>query len=142
VAMDAGGNAIAVWRQKDGTRFNILANRSTENSDWGGAERLEADQDNVLREPQVAMDPSGNALAAWGQSDGVRNEIRSSSYTPSVGWGRPQPVQTSHILPPDTQPVNFPRPQIAMDPNGHATAVWRRHDDDLERASIWANRYE
>jgi hypothetical protein len=27
VAADAAGNAVAVWRQYDGTRYNIWANR-------------------------------------------------------------------------------------------------------------------
>lgn len=27
IAMDSSGNALAVWHQSDGTRFNIWANR-------------------------------------------------------------------------------------------------------------------
>lgn len=35
VAMDANGNAIAVWSQFDGTLINIVANRFDVNTGWG-----------------------------------------------------------------------------------------------------------
>src|SRR4030067_957017 len=41
IAVDAGGNAIAVWYQHDGTRWNIWANRYTAGSGWGGAGLLQ-----------------------------------------------------------------------------------------------------
>jgi len=132
VAMDAAGNTIAVWRQDDGARFNIWSNRAPASSDWGGAERLEADADGA-GVPQVAMNPSGHALAVWPQS---RN-ISSNRYTPSAGWGRPQRVQTDVV----SSTNGSSQVQIAMDPSGRATAVWGQVDDD-PRLSIWASRYE
>ena len=35
VAIDTNGNALAVWRQSDGTRYNIWANRYTAGTGWG-----------------------------------------------------------------------------------------------------------
>ena len=34
VAVDASGNAVAVWEQSDGTRTNILANRYVAGTGW------------------------------------------------------------------------------------------------------------
>ena len=43
VAFDSSGNAIAVWQQYDGTRFNIWANRYTASGNWGTAQLIETD---------------------------------------------------------------------------------------------------
>ena len=41
VAIDANGNALAVWYQDDGMRTNIWSNRYTAGSGWGMAELIE-----------------------------------------------------------------------------------------------------
>jgi hypothetical protein len=43
VAMDLSGNAIAVWQQSDGTRYNIWANRYTPSGGWGTATQIETE---------------------------------------------------------------------------------------------------
>src|SRR3970040_2104732 len=41
VAVDAAGNAVAVWHQSDGTRTNIWANRYAVGAGWGPAQLVE-----------------------------------------------------------------------------------------------------
>ena len=67
IATDAAGNALAVWYQSDGTRFNIQANRYTAGSGWGTAELIETDNAGSAYDPQIAIDAAGNALAVWNQ---------------------------------------------------------------------------
>jgi hypothetical protein len=44
VAVDGSGNAIAVWRQSDGTLYNVWANRyDAATGLWGTAELIETD---------------------------------------------------------------------------------------------------
>ncbi len=80
VALDPDGNAVAVWSQFDGTLNNIWANRSTEAAGWGEAEPIETDNADNAFFPQVALDPNGNAVAVWSQSDGTLNNIWANRF--------------------------------------------------------------
>ena len=80
VAVDAKGNATAVWYQFDGTRLGIWSNRFDEMSGWGTAERIE---DNTVEQgsPQVAVDANGNATAVWSQDNaGGDSDIWSNRF--------------------------------------------------------------
>ena len=80
MALDASGNGLAVWSQFDGARTNTWSNRFTLAGGWGAAERIEADNAGGVSGPQVGLDPSGNGLAVWEQSDGVRSDIWSNRF--------------------------------------------------------------
>ena len=132
VAMDPSGNAIAVWQQSDGTRTNIWSNRYTPTSGWGTAELIENDNAGIAWGPGVAMDPSGNAIAVWQQSDGTRENIWSNRYTATSGWSSAELIEND-----DTGSAT--RPQVAINPSGNAVAVWQQSDGTRE--NIWSNRY-
>ncbi|MBL0313490.1 MAG: hypothetical protein IPP78_12415 [Holophagaceae bacterium] len=72
ISMNANGNALSVWAQHDGTRYNIWANRYTAGAGWGTAELIETDNTGDASEAKIAIDPNGNALAVWSQDDGTR----------------------------------------------------------------------
>ena len=132
IAIDANGNAIAVWRQSDGIRSNIWTNRYTASTDsWSDAELIETDDTGSAWNQQIAIDASGNAIAVWQQSDGSRDNIWTNRYIPNFGWGSAQLIETSTGSAQD--------PKIAFDANGNAIAVWRQWDGT--RYNIWANRY-
>jgi hypothetical protein len=136
VAIDANGNAVAVWYQWGGTRTNIWSNRYTPSSGWGTAELIEADDSGDASEPQVAIDPNGNALAVWHQFDGTRTNIWSNRYTPSGGWGTAQLIETD-----DSGDAS--EPQVAIDPAGNAVAVWYQWGEWGDtRIYIWSNHFE
>jgi hypothetical protein len=80
VAMDEKGNAIAVWSQHDGTRYNIWARRYSPGWDWGASPELIETDDGNAGSPQIAMDAAGNAIAVWLQSDGTVNNVWASEY--------------------------------------------------------------
>jgi hypothetical protein len=132
VAVDPNGNAVTVWHQSDGTRFNIWANRFTPTTGWGAAELIETDNAGDASSPQVAVDPNGNAVAVWHQSDGTRTNIWANRFTPSAGWGAAEPIETDNA-------GGASSAQVAVDPNGNAVAVW--HQSDGTRFNIWANRF-
>ena len=145
VAMDGDGNAVTVWHQASGatdrTRLDIWSNRYTPGGGWGDAELIEHENENEgsARRPEVAMDPTGNAVAVWYQYDGERENIWSNRYTPNAGWGNAELIETD-----DAGDARWP--QVAMDPNGNAIAVWQQcyaecgSKDDM-RSHIWSNRY-
>ena len=84
IVMDASGNALAVWCQSDGTRYNIWANRYTAGSGWGTAGLIETDNagNAVLNAvlADIAVDANGNPLAVWQQWDGVRYNIWANRF--------------------------------------------------------------
>ena len=98
IALDASGNAMAVWRQSDGTRNNLWANRyNASTSAWGTATLLETDNAGNASNPQIALDASGNALAVWYQSDGTRNNIWANRYNASTSaWGTATLIETDN----------------------------------------------
>lgn len=82
IAIDADGNALAVWPQSDGLRNNMWANRYTAGCGWGTAQLIETDNAGGAFSPQIAVNADGNAIAVWHQSDGTRLNIWANRYTP------------------------------------------------------------
>jgi len=128
VAMDANGNAFAIWRQSDGTINNIWSNRYSVGSGWGTATLVETDAGNTYDRPQIAMDASGNALAVWIQDYSIRTYIVSNRYTVGSGWGTATPIES------DTGGIEDP--QVAVDASGNALAIWSKGNN------IVSNRFE
>lgn len=75
VAVDANGNAVAVWQQSDGARTNIWANQYIAGAGWATAELIESEDLGDASFPQIAVDPDGNAIAVWYQHDGMRFNV-------------------------------------------------------------------
>lgn len=133
VVIDANGDALAVWRQSDGTHTNIVAKRYSAGAGWGTAILLETDNANDAHSPQIAITASGDAVAVWVQTNGSSyNTILANRYTVGTGWGLAIPI--------DTDTIGYASdPQIAMDANGNAIAVWSKSDGT--HFNIVANRY-
>lgn len=132
IAMDANGNAIAVWAQSDGTRYSVWANRYVAGSGWGTAALLETDNAGDADPGPVVMDANGNAMVAWSQSDGTRTNVWANRYVAGTGWGTATLIETDNA-------GDVSIPSIAMNAGGNAVAVW--HQSDGTRTNIWANRY-
>jgi len=135
IAMDAAGNALALWYQDDGTVYNIMSNHySATTGLWGAAEVIENNAENAFT-PQIAMDANGNALALWEQSDGAVTpvySIMSNRYSVLTGrWG------TAALIEGNTGDALAP--QIAMDAAGNALALWRQKDNTSFK--IMSNHY-
>ncbi len=130
VSIDSAGNAIAVWKQWDGTHYRIYANRYVAGTVWGTAAIIDAGPNNA-NNPQVSFDSAGNAIAVWEQWDGTNYRIYANRYVAGTGWG------TAAII--DAGPNNAYYPQVSFDSTGNAIAVWRQSDGTYYR--IYANRY-
>ncbi|MDO8990769.1 MAG: hypothetical protein Q7U91_14185 [Sideroxyarcus sp.] len=62
IAIDAGGNAMAVWNQS----YHIWANRYVAGTGWSGATLIDSTAaGGSSSTPQIAVDGNGNALAVW-----------------------------------------------------------------------------
>jgi len=130
VAIDASGNAVVVWYQYDGTRYNIWSNRyNAATKTWGTAIIIEADNSGSAYLPQVATDASGNALVVWYLFNGTSYSLWANRYNAATStWGTSEQIGTDAIW-----------PQVAINASGNAMAVWCQYDGT--RDNIWANMY-
>jgi hypothetical protein len=132
VAIDSAGNAICVWAQVSGSYLSVFANRYTEEGGWGGAEPIHPAATGDADAPQIAINPSGNAICVWQQSNGTTNSIWANTYISPTGWGTLDILEVG-----DGDALN---PQIAIDPSGNAIAVWSQVDGG--QTNIMANYYD
>lgn len=133
VAVDASGNAVAIWVVGFGTSSEIWVNRYSAGSGWGTASKLSGNG-KFSDDPVVASDASGNAIAVWTETDagGAGNYVWSNRHTVGLGWGTAQQIATGS--------GNFgSTPSVSVDASGNAFAIWRRSDGI--RGNIWVNRY-
>jgi hypothetical protein len=132
IAMDSDGNAMVVWYMYDGiSYYRIYARHYTSlTKSWSTATPID-NGSNDATDPSVAMDPNGNAMTAWMQTDSNRS-IYANHYNAAGTWEGTTVIETG------TQAA-FP-PSIAMDSSGNAMAVWRQRDD-AGHDNIYANHY-
>jgi hypothetical protein len=129
---DANGNAIAVWQYLDSSSYDIWSNRYIAGTGWGTAEAIDANDAQDAQSPQVTVDENGSAMAVWTQNAGNGNvNIWSSHFTNGIGWASAELVETIAGV--------ASNPQIDLDDNGNAVAVWQQYDGTIN--NIWANHY-
>lgn len=135
VAVDAGGNTIVVWEQFTGGRTDIFANRyRVATKTWGTPTAIETDNAGNALRPRIAIDPDGNAVVVWYQSDGTRTRIFANRYSAAADtWSTPTRLDLDH-------PGSATSPEIAVDTIGNATAVWTQPSDNGVHTQIWTNR--
>ena len=121
VAVDVAGDAVVVWGSccpagKEPLRARALSATGS----LGPIETLSPDVNYGSPDPQVAVDASGDAVPVWTarQQNELRIQSRTRSSTGSLG-----PIQSLSATGADRL-----FPQVAVDPNGDAVAVWRTSD--------------
>lgn len=88
--------------------------------------------------PQLAVDTAGNAVAVWRQLDGDgRHHIYSNRYVAGSGWLTAGPIQSKEYW--EQYYAEADSPQVAIDSDGNAVAVWRQLDND-GRHHVYSNR--
>jgi hypothetical protein len=119
IALDRNGNAVVAWSRYDGSNYRIQARRRTASGSLSAVKTLSEAGQNA-RDPQLAVDPDGNAVVVWTRSDGANYRIQARRRSAS---GSLSAVQT---LSPAGQDAGSP--QVAVDPDGNAVVVWIRSD--------------
>lgn len=94
IASKGVGKAIVVWsRREDGNQTiqaSTILNAATLNEEWPSPVRLSLPGQNAIN-PQVAVDPQGNATIVWEKSDGLNTIIQASTQSGanSDNWSAP-----------------------------------------------------
>lgn len=123
IAVDASGNAYVVWEDdRDGMSDVYFAYRAAISATWSSDVAINDDNGKPWNEPApaIAVDPSGNACAAWNDDrDGVNQDVY-FAYRPAGGsWGANVKVND------DAGDEYHGSPTIAADAAGNAYAAWR-----------------
>ncbi len=119
VAIDPAGEAVAVWWRYDGSVDVVQAASEVVGGSWSAPTDLSS-ADFEARDPEVAVDPAGEAVAVWLQYDGTNDIAQAASRPAGGGWSAPT----------DLSAVGFEayEPEVAINPAGDATAIWARED--------------
>jgi hypothetical protein len=119
VAVDGSGAAVAVWARSNGSETIIQASSRPAGGAWTQAVDLSAPGRNS-KQPAVAIDPAGNAVAVWARTNGAHWVIQASSRTPAGAWTAARDISDSE--------GSAKEPQIVLDAGAGAIAVWSRSD--------------
>jgi hypothetical protein len=125
IAVDDAGNAYVVWTDdREGDKNIYFAHRPAGGT-WGPSSKVNDDAGTAPQShPAIAVDGNGNAYAVWQDArDGSPNIY--FAYQPSGGtW------KTNEQVNDDPHDAIYARsPDIAVDVNGNAYAVWKERED-------------
>jgi hypothetical protein len=132
------GVAHAVWSQADSDFENIWASQYTPNSGWGSPELIETanpdpNEDGDATSPRLGINAAGNAFVVWRQIWDDWGSIWSNRLDPGTGWMTPERIED------EARAARLP--QVAVDDNRHAHAVWL-HSIDIGIDWVRTNRFE
>jgi len=134
IAADAHGNATAIFRDHDGTKWGAGVNRYVAGSGWGTAQLLETADDDTSA-PRIAMESGGEAFAVWTRTEGRRRRVWAVHFVPGAGWGAPERLEN------DTAKDAYGA-TVAYSDSGTAFAAWALSDPAASGSSkTWASVY-
>jgi hypothetical protein len=116
VAVDAIGDATAVWVRSSGGSFEIQAATRPAGGAWQVPVRLFTAGEGTGA-ARIAVDPQGAAVAVW-ESGGPEHFVvwAASRSSVSGAWSSPTELGAAGAA--------NPRPQVALDALGNAVTVW------------------
>jgi hypothetical protein len=127
VAVDATGNAVAVWQVVDQGAAHILTSRHHRGTlSWEASVPIDGTIGGAS-DAQVGMDASGNAMIVWTQTDGVQARRRAADGTLGIITSLQSIAGHGSV------------PQLAVFANGNAIVVWHQSDGTHKR--IYARKY-
>jgi hypothetical protein len=115
IAVDPLGNETAIWGRRVGRSWVVQSATRSVGGSWSAPVTLSAAG---AGSALVAAGPEGNVTAVWllGREEGWRSVVQSATRSAGGSWSAPV------TLSPPRKAARSP--QIALDPQGGATAVW------------------
>jgi len=118
VALDPGGDAVAIWTQHAGGFNSVVTAVLQAGGDWSTPQQLSTPGRTALG-PRVALDSSGNAVAIWSEYQSPywwETRVLTAARSAGGTWSATQSIST------DDEPALAS--QVAVDRVGTAFAVW------------------
>ncbi len=124
IAVDSRGNGFAVWSFFNGSFAVIQAGTLPKNALEWQKSTLSQDGHNAFL-PELAVNPQGQAIAVWARFNGTHHVIQASTFTKIDHCDKPNRssewMATADLSPPGVDAII---PQVAIDNEGNAIAVW------------------
>jgi hypothetical protein len=136
IAVDSDGDAVFTWWRSDGANFGVQARARSAAGVLSSVQSL-SDPGQHAVDPEVAIDPNGDAVFTWPRFDGSNWRIQARARSAA---GVLSPVQNLSDPGRDAYDAGAraPRPQVAVDPDGDAVFAWSRFDGAIFRAQTRA----
>jgi hypothetical protein len=119
VAIDAAGNAIAVWQQSDGTHTHVWASRHG-GTCWDAPVRLDTSDTADAQAPRIAMNAGGAAIVVWRHAEGTTRQAWINRFDVGSGWSGAEPVQ---IFGQPASIIVADDPVVGIDAQGNAIVL-------------------
>ncbi len=119
VTVNPAGDAVVVWRQFNGSDYVVQASVRPAGEPWGKPVTL-SEAGEEASEPQVTVNPAGDAVVVWQRFNGSDYVVQASVKPASEPWGKPATLSEAG--------QEASQPHVAVDAAGEATAVWRRYN--------------
>jgi len=116
IAVDASGNAYAVWWDERRGKYDIYFSYRPAGGSWGSNVRVNDDERTATLSSSIAVDASGNAYAVW--HDNYWWDIYFSQRPAGGTWGPNVRVND------DEGTADQSQPDIAVDASGNAYGLW------------------
>jgi PKD domain len=118
VAVDARGDAVAVWASVGLSGWTVQAAYRPAGGAWGTVVALEPPQQGTAA-PEVVLDSSGRAVAVWASTSGSGWRVHAAYGGAEGAWS-----QAIALSGPDA--TGSLTPQVGLEGSGDVTAVWSR----------------
>jgi len=137
VMLSPSGHGAAIWPQGPTSAFDVWANCYDGAADqWLEAVKLSTESSTSLPSPQIAVGTNADGFAVWSETSGTARSVRVQRLQAELGFSGGLTLTTDTTADP---PQNSP-PQIAVDAQGNAMAIWDVHEGG--QYSVWAARFE
>lgn len=120
LAMNRSGEAVTVWSRSNGTDAIAQAAVRAPGGAFGAPQDLSETGRNAT-EADVAIDSQGNAVAVWARSNGTNVVVQAATRPAGGNFSAPAAAQSL-----SANGANAISPDVALDAQGRATAIWQR----------------
>ena len=119
VVIDPSGNEHHIWTRYDGTNTRIQYRLRDQAGNFGSVQTVSAAGQDASQ-PDIDVDPDGDAVAVWTRSDGTHLRVEAAARPAGGSFGSVQVVSAAG--------QNTDQPRVSLDDSGKAVAVWIRYD--------------
>jgi hypothetical protein len=130
VAVNSQGNATAVWagRASNGRRIRIQSRRiqtatRPAGGTWSAPVSISKAGHRLVQDPQIAVDPQGEATAIWQRSNGRDLVVQGATRPARGSWSAPVEITAGHGQ-------GGQHLRLVVDSWGNATAIWEGYDSN------------
>lgn len=131
LAVNRDGRAVAAWTQFDGIRNSVWVSVFDPATGWVAPRLVDVTNTADSWYPRAAINARGDAIVAWAQWNGTRDEVRASRLTDGT-WSAAIPVDGGEAA---NLEAAFPV-DVALDPEGRAFVLWTNWEASSKEAWV------